>query len=115
MPPEDKIFLLHIIESIKIIESHIKNISEEKFSRSRIIQDAIVRRLEVVGEAARNLSVDFKKKHNQIEWPKITGMRNLLIHEYFGVDLMLVWKTVKNDLPTLKKEIKKFFNILVYD
>ncbi len=105
---DPKIFLEHILESIGRIEDDLDGLSEEKFSRSKTIQDAVVRRLEIIGEAVRNLPDPFRKKHPKIPWKKIAGLRDILIHEYFGVDMELVWKISKKDIPKLKKQIKGF-------
>lgn len=102
-----KIFLTHILECITEIESHLRGLSEAEFIIDTKSQDAVIRRIEIIGEAATNLPDDFKRKNSQIEWDEIIGMRNKLIHEYFGVDLDLVWQVAKNDIPKLKKEIQK--------
>lgn len=102
---DPKIFLKHILESIGEIERNIKNMSEDKFFDSITIQDAVVRRLEIIGEAVKNLPLSFRNKHPKIAWKKIAGMRDVLIHEYFGVNIGLVWKVVNNDIPKLKKQI----------
>jgi len=103
-----KILLQHILESIEWVEDYIYELPEEEFMESVQTQDAVLRRLEIIGEAVRNLSEDFKKLHAAVPWQKIAGMRNILIHEYFDVDLNLVWNTVKKDLPELKKHIEGF-------
>lgn len=105
MQKNPEIFLKHISESIKEIENYTKRISKEKFSKDIKTQDAVVRRIEIIGEAVKNLPKDFKKKHPEISWREITGMRDMLIHEYFGIDFNIVWKTVKKDIPQLKKNI----------
>jgi len=102
---DPKIFLKHIIESIREIEKHIKGVSEDDFWDDIKVQDAVVRRLEIIGGAVKNLPSDFRNKYSGIDWQKIAGMRDVLIHEYFGVDLDLVWETIKKDLPQLKDKI----------
>lgn len=102
---DPEIFLEHILESIGEIEKNTKNLSEDEFFDLVTIQDAVVRRLEIIGEAVKNLPSSFKNKHLQIPWKKIAGMRDVLIYEYFGVDIDLVWKIVNKDIPKLKKQI----------
>lgn len=104
-----KIFLEHILKSIEEIEKNARYISGDEFFDSVTIQDAVVRRLEIIGEAVKNLPNSFKNKHPEIPWKKIAGTRDVLIHEYFGVDIELVWKVVKNDIPKLKKQISGLF------
>ena len=107
-PKKDpKIFLGHILESIAEIEKNTKKKTKEKFFNSVTIQDAVVRRLEIIGEAVKNLPSSLKRKHPDISWKNIAGTRDVLIHEYFGVDLDIVWDVVKNDIPKLKKQIKE--------
>ena len=100
------VFLKHILESIETIEKYSKNLSEEAFLKSSEKQDAIIRRLEIIGEAVKNLSEEFKKEHPDIEWNKIMGTRNILIHHYFGIDLEIVWDTVVKGLPKFKKQLQ---------
>lgn len=104
---DPKIFLTHILESIERIEDDTADLSEDKFSMALTVQDAVVRRLEIIGEAVRNIPDDFRKKHAKVPWKKMAGLRDVLIHEYFGVDMELVWKIVSNDIPKLKKQIFK--------
>ena len=80
-------------------------LTEEEFSKNPQVQDAVVRRLEVIGEAAKNVSEETKEKHSDIPWKKITGMRDVLTHAYFGVNLKRVWEVVKTDLPQLKQNL----------
>lgn len=112
MKKDPKIFLKHILESINEIDRFLEGISEEEFSRDVKTQDAVARRIEIVGEAIKNLPASFKKKHSEIEWHEIAGMRDKLIHHYFGIEMSIVWATSKKDLPTLKKQISKILGFL---
>jgi len=105
MKKDPKIFLEHIKESIEEIERHIEDVSEKKFMDDVKTQDAVIRRIEIIGEATKNLPADFKKKNPKVEWREMASMRNKLIHEYFGIDLDLVWFVLNKDLPKLKKKI----------
>jgi uncharacterized protein with HEPN domain len=103
---DPKVFLSHILDSIELIEEYSKGVQEARFHKKRELQDAIIRRLEIIGEAVKNLSVTFKAKYPDIPWKQIAGMRDILIHEYFDVDLFLTWKVVKQELPRIKKKLK---------
>lgn len=105
---DPKIFLKHILESVEIIEINVKDKTKKEFLRKIILQDAVIRRLEIIGEAVKNISLIFRAEHTTVPWKEVAGLRDFLIHEYFGVDLNLVWKIVQKDLPPLKKEILKF-------
>jgi len=107
---DPKIFLEHILESIERIEDDIAGLSEVGFSGAFTVQDAVVRRLEIIGEAVRNIPDSFRKKHSKIPWKKIAGLRDILIHEYFGVDMELVWKIANKDIPKLKKQITELLD-----
>lgn len=100
-----EIFTGHIIESIELIEEYVKNKTEVDFFSSRQLQDSVIRRLEIIGEAAKNLPSEIKEKNPDIPWKKMAGLRDVLIHEYFGVDLELTWQIIQNDIPVLKRQI----------
>lgn len=104
---DDKAYIQHILESIKKIEDYSKKITKNKFLIESIIQDAIIRQIEIIGEASKLISEKTKVKNPNIPWKDIAGMRDKLIHDYLGVDLEAVWQTVKKDIPVLKKEINK--------
>lgn len=103
---KDGVYLWHILEAIKSIEEYLSVFNYETFLNDKKTIDATVRELEIIGEAANNLSDDFKKKHFEIPFRDITDMRNVLIHEYFGVNAKIVWDTCQTDLIKLKEIIK---------
>ena len=106
----DKTYLAHILEAIESIEDYIKGITFKQFTANKMMIDAVVRELEIIGEASNNLSNKFREQHNNMLWRQIKDMRNFLIHEYFGVNTKIVWDTCKNDLPQLKTFVKKNFD-----
>jgi len=110
---KDLVFIEHILDSINAIEEFSKKMSEKEFSSSRLKQSAIVREIEIIGEAIKNISKVLKKNHSEIEWKKIVGTRDKMIHHYFGVDLGVVWGIIKVHLPDLKKKILKIKEDLV--
>ncbi len=106
MKKDPIIFVKHILNSIKHIEKYSKNLDKKHFSSNALIQDGVIRRLEIIGEAAKNLPENFREKHKEIPWIDITDTRNKLIHHYFGIDLDITWDIIKRELPDLKKKIK---------
>jgi len=105
MKKDIKIFLEHILESIDLIEKYIEDKIKEDFLTSQQLQDAVIKRIEIIGEAVKNIPNDIREKYNNIPWKDIIGMRDILIHQYFGVDLDLTWKVIKEDIHDLKKQI----------
>ena len=103
---KDSAYLQHILEAIKSIEDYLNGFDYETFVKDKKTIDAVVRELEIIGEAANDLSDDFKKKHSEIPFREMADMRNVLIHEYFGVNAKIVWDTCKIDLPKLKEILK---------
>jgi len=104
---DDKIYLQHISDAIVKIKQCIQDIDESKFLRNSLVQDGVIRQLEVIGEAIKNLSSEFQDRHSHIPWRDFAGMRDKLIHHYFGVDLQVVWTTVTEDIPKIGTEINK--------
>lgn len=111
MANED-LYLKSILESIGKIERYIDGFDENKFQADEKTQDAVIRQLEIVGEAARLLPDEIKAANSQVPWRDISGMRNHLIHRYFKVDIEEVWRTAQNDLTLLKKEVEQILENL---
>lgn len=99
------------MESIELIERYSEGISEEEFLTSVEKQDLVMRRLEIIGEAVRNIPVEYTEEHHTIEWKKAMAVRNILIHHYFGVDLEIIWDTVTVSLPQFKKQVQDLLSI----
>ena len=107
MKRNPKIFLKDILESIEKIEQYVKDTTESEFLDDYEKQDAIMKRLEIIGEAVKNIPKKVKAEHPEIPCKQMSGIRDVLIHEYFGVVMKRVWDTAKNDVPKLKKQILK--------
>ncbi len=103
----DDTYLVDMLESAKIVLDYVLGKSWDNFNEDLQCQDAVVRRIEIMGEAARRLSQETRDKHPQIPWREITSMRNLVIHEYDVVDIGQVWDTVQNKIPSLIEELSK--------
>lgn len=103
----DALYVQDIKESILAIESYIKGLSSEDFKQDRMIYSAVIREFEIIGEAVGKLSDDIKTQYTDVHWQDMKDFRNLLIHEYFGVDLDIVWNVVKDDMPTLYRIINE--------
>ena len=101
-----KLYIADILDSIRSIEAYVKGLSFKKFCSNKMVVDAVIRNFEIIGEASKNISVQIKSAHKEIPWKEMAGMRDKMTHEYFGVDLKIVWKTVKYSLPGLKKQLK---------
>ena len=102
----DEVYLRHIMDSIEKIESYAK-VGYDEFLKTPHWQDAIIRNFEIIGEAAKRLGEEFKCKNPDIPWRSIAGFRDVLIHDYMGVDLNAVWKIIENQLPDLKKVVRE--------
>lgn len=105
----DEAYIRHILDAIAAVENYTKGLSKEEFlnKNNRMMQDAVIRELEVIGEAVKRLSDKIKEENADVPWRDIGDMRNILIHEYFGVDLEIVWETLRSDIPQIKKILER--------
>jgi len=104
------IFLEHILESIADLEEFTRDVDKQALLNNKEKQSAVVRQIEIIGEAAKNLPSGFRKKYPSVPWKEIIGTRDKLIHHYFGVDFGILWKIIENEIPKLKQEIEEIIN-----
>jgi uncharacterized protein with HEPN domain len=107
----DKQRLIHILESIDEIEKYTADSSIEQFMQNSMMRFASVKQIEIIGEAANHITEETKQKFNDIQWRQITGLRHVLVHEYFGIDSNLIWQIISNDIPELKIKIWEIFHL----
>ena len=102
-----KMFIEDILDSIKKVESYIKDLQYTDFEGNDLVIDAVIRNLEIIGEAAKNVPEDMRLANPDVPWSRMIGLRNVTIHEYFGLDLSIIWEIVSRNLPETKKVIVK--------
>ena len=107
MKKDDSVYLKHILNAISRIEEYTQGIKYEDFMDNHLIQDGVIRQIEIIGEATKRLSKEIRGRHSEIPWKDMTGMRDKLIHDYFGVNIDAVWDTVERDIPTVKNKLKE--------
>lgn len=107
MKRDELLFVGDILGSMNLIERFSKGLTKETFMKDELRQSAIVRQIEIIGEAVKNISDETKEKYPKIEWRKIAGTRDIIIHGYFKVDIETVWKTIKEDIPDVKEKIQR--------
>lgn len=107
MKKDDLAYIEHILDCIRKINEFSQGLSLKQFKSNELVQDAIIRNIEIIGEASKKISSDTKQAYNNIPWREISGMRDKLIHDYLGVDVSVVWNTIKEDIPTLEKLISE--------
>ncbi len=100
---DDRAYTEHILHSISKIRDFTNGLIEEDFAANEMIQDAVIRNIEIIGEATKKISDNLKSSHPNIPWKEMAGMRDKLIHDYMGIDVAVVWKTVEKDIPLLER------------
>jgi len=107
-----RLFIEDIFENINLIENSTRNLSKNEFKSNKLVIDATIRRLEIIGEAVKNIPNDFRKKYPEVPWRDIAGFRDVVIHAYFGIILDRVLGIIKKDLPNLKEKVGKILKDL---
>ena len=108
----EQVYLRHILDAITRINEYLSGMDEATFYQHNLVQDGVIRQLEIMGEAVKNLPDNLRQQYQQVPWKDIAGMRDILIHHYFGVDLEQVWITVQDDLPGLQVEVEKILKVV---
>ncbi len=103
----DRVCLLDILRSARAIRSYVEGVSRDEFLENPQLQDSVIRRIEIMGEASGRLSPVFRDAHSEIPWARIRGMRNRMIHGYDDIDMEIVWETVERDIPSLVPQLER--------
>lgn len=109
---DNSVYLKHILDAIDKIDQYIKGQNLSSFLRNTLVQDGVIRQIEIIGEAARNISPQLLDQYPNISWQDIIGMRHKLIHDYMGIDLKAVWDTAVDDIPVFKNQTEKILKDL---
>lgn len=100
-PQTDLLYLQHIRDAAQLIAEYIGNVEEAAFKETQLLQDGVIRQLQIIGEATKKLSPEIRQEHPDVPWQDVAGMRDKLVHDYFGVDLDAVWLSAVEDVPEL--------------
>lgn len=103
----DLTYLGDVLDAIKRIEGYLRGVDKDDFQKNLMMQDAVMHQIEIIGEASNNVSEEFQERHLELPWMEMRAIRNKIVHDYREVNLNVIWDTAKNDLPPLKKQIRK--------
>ncbi len=110
MPRDYKVYLEDILGASDKVRRYMTGLSFETFSNDEKTLDAVIRNLEVIGEAVKNIPEEIRSEHSDVDWQKIAGLRDILIHKYFGIDLEIIWDIIQNKLPGLEKRVRQILS-----
>ncbi|MFX0001794.1 MAG: DUF86 domain-containing protein [Candidatus Hodarchaeota archaeon] len=111
MTKRDIVYVKHIRDAIELILKYTEELNKSSFSSKKMVQDAVIREIEIIGEASKNISMKYREKFSDIPWKAIVGMRDKLIHGYFNVDIDKVWEVIIKDIPNLRKNIERIIEL----
>lgn len=103
-----QLLICDMLEAIDRIDMYVRGLTDDQFYKDSKTSDAVVRNIEIIGEAANRLPEDFKSQHVEMDWRKVVGLRNRIVHDYFGIDLQIIWNIIVQDLPELKQILSQF-------
>jgi uncharacterized protein with HEPN domain len=110
MPRDYRAYLEDILEAADAAREFVAGMGKDELAKDRRTRDAVVRNLEIIGEAAKKLPAQMKRDHPEVEWKKIAGLRDILVHDYFGIDMDIVWDIVQNKLPVLVEQVQRILD-----